>query len=188
MRRLFAHVAIPALAVLFASVSEAQIPLFVRLSSAQYPMSVRWWKIETPHFQVIYPDSMAAEAQRAASILERAYEPLGRTLQRAPERIPVVLNNQSAISNAFVSWAPRRSEWYALPPGGVDEFGPVDWFSLLAVHEGRHIVQERAIRDGWIGLLGKVFGEGTTSFVGASLYFPAWFWEGDAVGTETALT
>ena len=170
MARRFAWAAASALVCLLTSRSAAQIPLFVRLSSAQYPMSVRWWRIETPHFQVIYPDSMAAEAQRAASILERAYEPLGKTLQRRPERIPVVLNSQSAISNAFVAWAPRRSEWYALPPGGVDEFGPVDWFSLLAVHEGRHVVQERAIRDGWIGLLGRVFGEGTTAFVGGSLY------------------
>ena len=188
MRRFGAWVVTASLGFLISTTGQAQVPLFVRLSSAQYPLSVRWWKIETPHFQVIYPDSMSAEAQRAASILERAYEPLGRTLQRAPEKIPVVLNNQSAISNAFVSWAPRRSEWYALPPGGVDEFGPVDWFSLLAVHEGRHIVQERAIRDGWIGLLGKAFGQGTTAFVGGSLYFPSWFWEGDAVGTETALT
>jgi hypothetical protein len=188
MRRPLAWAGIAVVALLFPSTGHGQVPLFVRLSSAQYPPSVRWWKIETPHFQVIYPDSMAAEAQRAASILERAYEPLGKTLQRAPERIPVVLNSQSAISNAFVSWAPRRSEWYALPPGNVDEFGPVDWFSLLAVHEGRHIVQERAIRDGWIGALGKIFGEGTTAFVGGALYFPSWFWEGDAVGTETALT
>ncbi|MFN8582536.1 MAG: hypothetical protein U0163_16375 [Gemmatimonadaceae bacterium] len=166
----------------------SQVPLFVRLSGAQYPPSLRWWKLTTPHFDVLYPDSMAAEAQRAAALLERAYVPLGKTLDRAPERIAVVLNNQSAFSNAFVSWAPRRSEWYALPPGGLDEFGPVDWFSLLAVHEGRHVVQERAIRDGWVGLLSRVFGEGTTAFVGGALYFPPWFWEGDAVGTETALT
>jgi hypothetical protein len=188
MRWRFACAAALALTHLSGGRLWAQIPLFVRLSNVQFPPSVRWWTIETPHFQVIYPDSMAAEAQRAASVLERAYEPLGRTLQRAPERIPVVLNNQSAIANAFVAWAPRRSEWYALPPTGVDEFGPVDWFTLLAVHEGRHIVQERAIRDGWIGLLGRVFGDGTTAFVGGSLYFPSWFWEGDAVGTETALT
>lgn len=170
------------------AVGSGQAPLWVRLSGAQYPASLRWWKIETPHFDVIYPDSMAAEAQRAASLLERAYVPLGKTLNRAPDRIPVVLNNQSAISNALVSWAPRRSEWFALPPGGLDEFGPVDWFSLLAVHEGRHIVQERAVRDGWVGLLSRAFGQGTTAFVAGSLYFPAWFWEGDAVGTETALS
>ncbi len=166
----------------------AQVPLFVRLSGAQFPPSVRWYRIETPHFQVIFPDSMESEAQRAAAILERAYDPLTKTLNRQPDRIPVILNNQSAIANAFVSWGPRRSEWHAIPPAGVDEFGPVDWFSLLAIHEGRHIVQERAIRDGWVGALGRVFGEETTAFVGGSLYFPAWFWEGDAVGTETVLT
>lgn len=171
-----------------ATSARAQAPLWVRIGGAQFPSSLRWWKLVTPHFDVIYPDSMAAEAQRAAALLERAYLPLGKTLDRSPDRIPVVLNNQSAISNAFVSWAPRRSEWYAIPPGGLDEFGPVDWFSLLAVHEGRHIVQEDAVRDGWVGLVSRMFGEGTTAFVAGSLYFPAWFWEGDAVGTETALS
>lgn len=168
--------------------SGAQVPLFVRLSNAQHAPSLHWWVLNTAHFQVIYPDSMAATAQRAAKLLERAYTPLGRTLEQSPERIPVVLGNQSAISNAFVAWAPRRSEWHAIPPGNVDEFGPIDWLSLLAVHEGRHMVQERAIRSGIVGLLDKVFGDETTAFVGGALYFPSWFWEGDAVGTETALT
>jgi hypothetical protein len=59
---------------------------------------------------------------------------------------------------------------------------------LLAVHEGRHVVQEKAMRSGLIGVMSTLFGENTTSLLSGVLYFPAWLWEGDAVGTETALS
>jgi hypothetical protein len=176
------------LAVVTAGTAAAQVPLFVGLDNAQNPPGLNWYRIQTPHFRVIFPDSMAAEAQRTANLLEAVYAPLLKTMPQRPEPIAVILNNQSAISNAFVAWAPRRSEWYALPPATIDEMGAIDWFSLLAVHEGRHVVQERSVRQGVVGVLGKVFGQATTAFVGGGLYFPPWFWEGDAVGTETALT
>ena len=166
----------------------AQVPLFYRLGSGQNPPGIDWRRLETAHFSIIYPDSLVGEAQRAASLLERAYVPLSRDFGRRPPRIPLVLNDQSMISNAFVAWGPRRSQWYALPPSDPQTFGPVDWYSLLAVHEGRHVVQERAVRTGIPGLASRLFGDNTTAFVAGGLYFPPWFWEGDAVGTETALS
>jgi len=166
----------------------AQVPILTALSAEQNPRGLTWRRIDTPHFTVIHPDSLEREAQRAATLLERAYEPLARSFQRKPERIPVVLNNASMVSNAFVAWGPRRSEWYATPNTTVDLMGPVEWYSLLALHEGRHIAQERAVRTGIIGVLSRLFGDNTTAFFGGALYFPAWFWEGDAVGMETALS
>ncbi len=166
----------------------AQVPILTALSSQQDPPGLHWRRIDTPHFTVVFPADLGSEAQRAASILERAYDPLTKTLAAKPERIPVVLDNRSMVSNAYVGWGPRRSEWYALPPSSTEVMGPVEWYSLLAVHEGRHIVQEKAMRTGIIGLLARLFGDNTTSFLAGALYFPSWFWEGDAVGTETALT
>lgn len=166
----------------------AQVPILYALSPQQNPPGIRWRRIDTPHFTVVFPEALAREAQRAASLLERSYDPLTKSLARKPERIPVVLNNSSMMSNAFVAWGPRRSQWYAMPNTTVDMMGPVEWYSLLAVHEGRHIVQERAVRTGIIGVLSRLFGDNTTAFFGGALYFPAWFWEGDAVGMETALT
>lgn len=168
--------------------ADAQVPILTALSSQQDPPRLHWRRIDSPHFTVIFPADLEGEAQRAASLLERAYAPLTKTLAAQPERIPVVLDNRSMVSNAYVGWGPRRSEWYALPPSSPEVMGPVEWYSLLAVHEGRHIVQERAMRTGIIGFLDRLFGDNTTSFLAGALYFPAWFWEGDAVGTETALT
>ncbi len=166
----------------------AQAPLTTRLSTLQNPRGITWHELSTDHFTVIYPDSLAAEARRAAGLLESFHGPLGTSLGARPKRIPVVLNNTSLITNAYVGWAPRRSQWYAMPNTTVDAFGPVEWYRLLAAHEGRHIVQEQALRTGWVGLLARLFGDNTMAFLGGSLYFPAWFWEGDAVGMETALT
>jgi len=173
---------------MWTSAAAAQVPILYALSGQQNPPGQRWQRIDTPHFTVIFPAALGGEAQRAATLLERAYEPLTKTLAARPERIPVVLNNSSMVSNAFVAWGPRRTQWYALPTTTVDGMGPVEWYSLLAVHEGRHIVQERAVRTGIVGVLSRLFGDNTTAFLGGALYFPAWFWEGDAVGMETALT
>lgn len=166
----------------------AQVPFYTALTSQQNPRGLHWERLDTPHFTIVFPDSMGREAQRAANLLERAYDPLTKTLASRPERIPVVLNNASMTSNAFVAWGPRRTKWYALPTTTIDDMGPVEWYSLLAVHEGRHIVQERAVRTGIVGFMSRLFGDNTTAFLGGQLYFPSWFWEGDAVGSETALS
>ncbi|HEX4935215.1 MAG TPA: hypothetical protein VFV33_18655, partial [Gemmatimonadaceae bacterium] len=183
-----ASVSLGALGALAPARAAAQVPLYTALNANQNPRGLRWERLDTPHFTIVYPDSLGGEAQRAANLLERAYEPLTKSLASRPERIPVVLNNTSMTSNAFVAWGPRRSKWYALPSTTVDAMGPVEWYSLLAIHEGRHVVQERAVRTGLVGLLSRLFGDYTTAFLGGQLYFPSWFWEGDAVGSETALT
>lgn len=173
--------------LLLAVPTQAQLSLTYRLSTLQNPRGLAWYRLDSPHFTIIYPDSLGAEAQRVARLLESNYQPLGASLKQAPPRIPVVLNNQSMTSNAYVAWAPRRSQWYSMPNSSTDGFGPMEWYTLLAKHEGRHIVQERAVRTGIVGAAGRLFGDNTVSFFGA-LYFPAWFWEGDAVGMETALS
>lgn len=166
----------------------AQVPLLQTLDNRQNPRGIDWRRIETPHFEVIYPDALGKEAQRAATLLEATYAPLRRTLGKGTARFPVVLNNRSLSSNAYVAWGPRRSQWYALPPTTVDAMGPVEWYTLLAAHEGRHVVQQEAVRSGLVGVADRLFGDNTTAFLGGALYFPSWFWEGDAVGMETALT
>ncbi|MBC7897358.1 MAG: hypothetical protein H7066_18215 [Cytophagaceae bacterium] len=172
---------------LVAAPAGAQLTLTYRLSTLQNPRGIAWHRLDAPHFTILYPDSLGEEAQRVARLLEANYRPLAASLGKAPPRIPVVLNNQSMTSNAYVAWAPRRSQWYAMPNTSTDAFGPMDWYTLLAKHEGRHVVQEHAVRTGLVGFMGRLFGDNTVSFLG-SLYFPAWFWEGDAVGMETALS
>ncbi len=153
------------------------------------PPEVRWKQMNTPSIRVIYPASVESEAQRVANTLEhiRQVETKSLGLTRAPRKISIILQNQSSISNGFVSITPRRSEFYLMPPQDYNFLGTNDWLDLLSVHEYRHVVQFQHAITGFNKLFYYAFGPATSAAM-ASLSVPSWFWEGDAVAVETALT
>ncbi|GHN01721.1 hypothetical protein WSM22_32100 [Cytophagales bacterium WSM2-2] len=155
--------------------------------TATNPASLRWYQIKTPNFKLLYPLGFETQAQRMANTLEGIRGPEGKTIGSVPRRITVILQNQSAISNAFVSTAPRRSEFYAMPSQNYNFVGNNDWLNMLATHEYRHMAQFQHAKRGFNKALFYVFGYNT--FAGLSYAAaPQWFWEGDAVVTETAFT
>ncbi|HEY8402418.1 MAG TPA: hypothetical protein VIK89_14215 [Cytophagaceae bacterium] len=83
----------------------------------------------------------------------------------------------------MVIWAPKRSEFFTMPP--QDNYAQ-EWLEQLAIHEFRHIVQMDKLNQGITKILGVVLGEQAVGAVSALL--PGWFYEGDAVATETALS
>ncbi len=151
------------------------------------PASVKWHRLQTPHFNILYPQGFETQAQRTANTLETIYEPEARTMGVLPRRINLLLQNQTAISNGFVTLGPRRSEFFTMPPQNYNFLGNNDWLDLLAVHEYRHVAQFQRSVTGINRLAYYAFGQQTLaalSFVAA----PQWFWEGDAVAIETAYT
>lgn len=151
--------------------------------SGTEPASVRWKQINTEHFRVIFPDGANSEGQHAANALEYIHKAGGKSLNHHPGKISVVLHNRPAISNGFVSWAPKRSEWYLTPP--QDSYAH-NWLEQLAVHEYRHVVQVDKLNQGFTRALEFAVGQQGTGMVSGLL--PLWFLEGDAVAAETALT
>lgn len=151
------------------------------------PPAVKFYKINTPHFKVLYAKGFEEEAQRMANTLEHIYEPEARTMLARPGRISVVLQNQSSVSNGFVSLIPRRSEFYTMPPQDYNFLGTNDWLDQLATHEYRHVVQFQRANSGFNRLLYYAFGPATLAAMATSSV-PQWVWEGDAVATETAFT
>ncbi len=150
------------------------------IDNGQNPPGLRWRQINTPHIQLIFPSTFDKEAWRMAGVLEKVYVFENRSLKVKTRPISVMLQNQQVQSNAFVLLAPRRSEFYTSP---AQDMEPTDWLNSLAVHEMRHVVQEDKVFGGkQIQLLESV----QLSIFG--LVFPSWFFEGDAVGMETALT
>ncbi len=114
--------------------------------------------------------------------MELVYPKVGRTLNEYPKRLPLILHEYSASSNAFVAWAPKRMEFYSVPP--QDAYAQ-PWLDQLALHEQRHTVQMSKMYQG----TGKAFSwllgqQGPIAFLG--LYVPFWFLEGDATVIETA--
>jgi len=155
-------------------------------STNQYPPGIRWKKITTPHFEVIVPEDILIEGQRAANTLEHVIAPLGKTLEQQFRRIVVVISNQGIVSNGSVDPVLRMSEWSVTGSESGSE-GVTDWYALLASHEGRRMVQIDKLNRGFTRLAGKFFGGQGRAFF-SSLSVPEWFMEGDAVGLETALT
>ena len=152
------------------------------------PASVKWNQIKSPHFQVIFPKGFEPEANRTTNILESIYEPASQSLGVKPRRFSIILQNQNAISNGFVTIGPRRSEFFTTSPQDNRFLGNADWLEFLAVHEYRHMVQfEKAYHSPINKLMYVGFGEYGVGFA-AGIAAPSWFWEGDAVGTETAFT
>lgn len=151
------------------------------------PPDVSWRQINTPKFQVIFPEGFESEAQHVANTLQYLHAPLSHTLEREPRRLPLILQNRNAISNGFVTLAPRRSEFYTMAPQDYTLLGTNNWLDLLAVHEFRHVVQYDKARQGAAKAAYYVAGEYGLSAV-SGIAWPNWFWEGDAVSTETAFT
>lgn len=151
------------------------------------PPSLRWYQVTTPGFRVLFPEGFEQQAQRMANTLQHIHDAESKSLGGQPRRISVLLQNQSSISNGFVSMFPRRSEFYTMPPQDYNFAGTNDWLDLLATHEYRHVVQYKHATRGLNKAVLFLFGYPT--FAGLSqMAAPPWFWEGDAVATETAFT
>ena len=149
-------------------------------SGEQNPPSVKFNQINTPKFQIIYPTLLEQDAQRMANLLEKMINDVSKSLGRKPKPISIILQNRGVVSNGFVQMAPRRSEFYTIPS---QEFDSQDWLNGLALHELRHVVQF----DKLVPSLGApIFEELKLALFGINL--PPWFFEGDAVVTETVLS
>lgn len=151
------------------------------------PTTIQWNVIRTPGFNILFPKGFDEQAQRMANTLEHIREPESVTLQGAPRPITILLQNQSAISNGSVTLGPRRSEFLTMPPQNYNFIGTNDWLDLLASHEYRHVVQYQRSRVGFNKLVSYALGQNAWALV-AHVAVPQWFWEGDAVATETAFT
>jgi hypothetical protein len=153
----------------------------------QNPPSQKWKQLNTPNFRVIYPFNLEHDALRTANTLEHIYKVESAGLDRNPKPISILLQNQDTRSNGFVTIIPRRSEFFTLPPQDYNFLGTNDWLNLLMVHELRHVVQYEKSKTGFNKFAYKLFGNLALAGLGG-LSVPNWFWEGDAVGMETALS
>ena len=152
----------------------------------QSPPRLDWRQIQTKRFKVVFPAAITADAQRVANTLEHIYGPVSKTLRGKQKPLDVVLVNQATQPNGFVALAPRRSVWFSTPPQNAGLLSG-DWYQLLAVHEMRHVVQFDRMRQGFVRLAWVLAGQQGQAAASA-LLVPPWFWEGDAVGIETALS
>ncbi len=152
--------------------------------TGQDPFKLKWYQINTDNFQIIFPENSDKQAQQLANSLQHLYNRGSFTLNNKPKKIPVIVHNQSVLSNGQVAWAPKGMQIFTCPP---QDIYAQDWIDQLATHEFRHVVQIDKLNHGFSKFLYHIFGQQAIGAV-IGLYVPRWFLEGDAVCTETALS
>jgi hypothetical protein len=146
----------------------------------QNPFSVKWRQLNTSGFKLIYPVELEIEAQRMANTIPYIFPLVGGSLNVKTTTLPIVFQNRGVIANGFVQLAPKKSEFNTTPP---QYFDSQDWLNNLAVHELRHAAQYDKLTGGKAYPFPE---EVYFAWMGVSL--PLWYFEGDAVSTETSLT
>jgi hypothetical protein len=150
-------------------------------STGEDPSLIKWNKIKTPHFELVFPKNISYTANRLANILE-FYYPFTFSDLNSPLKkpVPVLIHQSSVLSNGYVTLAPKRMEIVSTPP---QESYAQDWLSQLALHESRHVIQLNSLNRGFTYGLGLLTGQIGRGVVSAQV--PSWFYEGDAVYNET---
>lgn len=159
--------------------------------SAQYfggfSSDIFWREIETPHLRIVFSAGMESQAKRVANEIEFYISKEEEKQAVKLRKINLVINNQGVVSNGYVTSMPYHSMFFTQAPQDANLLGTQDWLTSLAVHEYRHVWQYNQMRSGWSKFLYGLWGDegwGTFSY----LVFPNWYFEGDAVLSETKYT
>jgi len=148
------------------------------------PSSVKWKKIRGTAADIVFPLASDTAAMRVNAITRFLDKQASGRLGTASLRIPIVLQTLPTISNAYVALGPWRSEFFLFPPQDALTLGSTSWLDNLSVHEYRHVHQYANFRKGLSKFAYLIAGqEGQALANSASV--PDWFFEGDAVYTET---
>ena len=151
------------------------------------PSKQRWKQINTDTVKILFPEGNEYQAQKIARIVHGLQQNNVNSLGNSLRKVNIVLQHKSLLSNGYVGLAPFRSEFYTTAPQNAFELGAVDWVSNLAVHEYRHVQQYGNFNKGLSKFASVILGqEGQAVANAASI--PDWFFEGDAVYSETQLT
>lgn len=162
----------------------------IQLSAQQFggnPSSNKWRQINTDTARIIFQEGLDSQANRIASIIHYLAETKPLSLGEQLKKINIVLQDQTIIPNGYVQLGPYRSEFFLTPDMNNFNQGSIPWPDQLALHEYRHVQQFNNFDRGASRLMHILFGqEGYALAVNASV--PDWFYEGDAVYNETALS
>ncbi len=164
--------------------------LMTQLSAQRFgatPPEVKWKQINTDTARIIFSQGLDSQGQRVAGLVHLQARYNTASLGDRLKKINIVLQNQTVIGNGYVGLGPYRSEFYLTPAVNNFDQGSIGWADALAIHEYRHVQQFNNFRNGLSKLMKTLFGEeGYALAINASI--PDWFYEGDAVYSETILS
>ena len=151
------------------------------------PIDIQWRALDTKVLKIIFPAGNEKEALRIANIINFISDSASVTVGDKRKHLTMVLQTNQAISNGYVGLAPYRSELYATGIQNLNWLGSINWLDVLSFHEYRHALQFINGRTGFTNFLYYIGGETFWQLAQATA-IPNWYFEGDAVQTETVLS
>lgn len=151
------------------------------------PPSLKWRQINTEKARIIFPVGLDTIAGDITNVIEQLNKKAFYSIGPKRQKINIVLQNQTTLSNGYVALGPYRSEFYLTPSQNSFELGSLPWQRQLAIHEYRHVQQYNNFNTGLSNVFRIVFGEEGQA-VANGLSVPNWFFEGDAVFNETRVS
>lgn len=153
------------------------------------PAHVKWYTLESAHYQLIYPRGLDSLARVYATQLEQFRVPVGRSYGVIPgeaqwKKLPVLLHPFSPYPNGSVSWAPARMDLYTLP--NADCSDPAPWSIQLVSHEPRHQAQLQMGERKYFKAFRYIIGQAWHP-VAYQVFLGHALGEGDAVTAETGI-
>jgi hypothetical protein len=152
-----------------------------------FPPSTKWKQINTDTVRIIFEPATEEQAQRISAIIHKIAAQKLNALGNHLQKVNIVLHKNTTLANGYVALAPFRSEYYLIPSSNIFELGNLPWNEYLAVHEYRHVQQYNNFNNGLTKAFNFFLGQEGRAIANA-LTVPQWFFEGDAVHAETALT
>jgi Tol biopolymer transport system component len=169
-----------AVAILFISLFFLHNAVF-----AQVDPAINWKVMHLPHFDLIYDASQQDLADFYAPRLESHIQTLKPYFSYFPEKIAIVLNDNSDLTNGFATPFPYdQIQIFPVLPGAQESIGEYgDWAHEVTLHEYTHALSFQP-RRGVVKALHWVLG----SIITPNMLLPRWFLEGVAVDFETRFT
>ncbi|MFN8945907.1 MAG: TolB family protein [Pseudobdellovibrionaceae bacterium] len=140
--------------------------------------------LDTPHFKIVFNAQQQALAVHYSIQLEKAYAFLADRFSERPEKIVVIINDNTDSSNGYATPVPYPHMMiYPVLPLLQEPLGePSSWSLELVTHEFTHILSFTPT-NGFMYALKKIFG----TIVVPNALMPLWWLEGVAVYNESTV-
>lgn len=156
-------------------------------STGDLPSNTKWKYIENENVKVIFTDSLEAEAIRTADIIDYIQKNKSISVGDKSKKIDLLIYPHTIVSNGFTSLAPYKIGVFGTAFQNNFNLGSLNWIDGLAIHEYRHALQFNNARHGFTKFSYYLTGESGWAL---SMFqsVPDWYFEGDAVLSETLLS
>jgi len=143
---------------------------YSQLSFSQNHPELKWQKIETAHFKIIFHNGVDSVAAEVSRIAEEIYPQITRDIgAEPPTRTPIIVTDYLDESNGLTT---PLGHYIFLWTRAMEKYttGDEDWLKSLVAHEFTHMVSFYSVR-GFGGFWSELIALG---------FVPTWYLEGTA--------